>query len=157
MVSEQVKPDNVTYFTIIQGCLILDRQSFALDLLKEALDMPALKQCQASNSQFTQQQKNTLNQMIYNLMFDENNQTAVKRYSDLVYIMNKLGFQACSVSAGSDKENEPAQASAFKLSSQPFVPKTGPNESSVRSPLVDLHALPQSLQSEQNNTCWAVS
>jgi len=99
--------------------------------------------------------------MIYNLMFDENNQTAVKRYSDLVYIMNKLGFQTCSVSTRNNKENDPAHSSntsAFKLSSQPFVPKSTSSDNSVRSPLVDLQALPQPFQdSSSSQPSWNVN
>ena len=37
MVSENIQPDNVTYYTIIQGCLVQNQQGYALDLLVEAI------------------------------------------------------------------------------------------------------------------------
>jgi hypothetical protein len=37
MLSEGIAPDNVTYYTIIQGCLVQDRQDTALDFLLETL------------------------------------------------------------------------------------------------------------------------
>jgi hypothetical protein len=37
MITDGISADNVTYFTIIQGCIYQDKQDFALNLLLEAI------------------------------------------------------------------------------------------------------------------------
>jgi hypothetical protein len=37
MIVDGISPDNVTYFTLIQGCMYQGKQDFALDLLLEAI------------------------------------------------------------------------------------------------------------------------
>ena len=39
MIQDGVKPDNVTYYTLIQGSLTLYQHDYALDLLKEAIQI----------------------------------------------------------------------------------------------------------------------
>lgn len=94
MVQENIQPDNVTYFTIIQGCLVQNQQGYALDLLIEAIHKSQAHQnlkkhhLQQFKFQFSAQQKQTLYHLLKNLMIDENNFTALKRYNDLNFVLS---------------------------------------------------------------------
>lgn len=88
MIADGISPDNVTYFTIIQGCMYQGMQDFALNLLLEAIHYQKSKrQNRQFKIAFTPQQSSQLCYLIKNLMLDENNKTAVKRYKDLNTIL----------------------------------------------------------------------
>ena len=148
MVLDGVKPDNVTYYTLIQGSLTQNQQNYALDLLKEAMQISQSFKATSGNvkTEFTDIQKSTLLQIIKNLMLDENNLTAVNRYSDLVFIMKSLDPYS-----EMDKENSYNVVGHLKVHSKPFIPfghskteKSSVKDIENRSPLVDLLSVPAS-------------
>ena len=77
MISEGISPDNVTYYTLIQGCLTLDQQDFALNILKEAI----------FKSKFTETQSQILYQLLKTIMIDECNTVAITRFHELDQVL----------------------------------------------------------------------
>jgi len=122
MLSEGIAPDNVTYYTIIQGCLVQDRQDTALDFLLETLQkntrttahnflVTDSKRHQLAEFQFAPKQLQILYNLIKSILVDENNKTAIKRYNDVEFILREMEKQIYSnqnsqkFHRAADKEN----------------------------------------------------
>jgi hypothetical protein len=122
MLSEGIAPDNVTYYTIIQGCLVQDRQDTALDFLLETLQKNTQimaqnflaadsKRHQLAEFQFAPKQLQILYNLIKSILVDENNKTAIKRYNDVEFILREMEKQIyCNQNSqkfhrAADKEN----------------------------------------------------
>jgi hypothetical protein len=106
--------------------------------------------------------------MINSLMLDEKNVTAVSRYGDLVQILGKLDDGsfggACMIERVNMANPSLRETTRLQVGSKPFIPKkkTGlekensqpaflnSNKAPLRSPLIDLHEVPNSLFSDAN-------
>lgn len=107
MISEGISPDNVTYYTLIQGCLTLNQQDFALNILNEAIQ----------KSKFTESQSQILYQLLKNIMIDEYNMVAINRFYELDQVL--MHFQS-QLSTFDNKENHEGHHQLYHNQTQPL-------------------------------------
>jgi hypothetical protein len=144
MVLSGCLPDNVTYYTLVQGCLIQGRQEYALDLLLQAIYKNIQQPYKPKNKMpcFSLQQSQVINSLLQKLMLDENNQTAISRYRDLDFIFNYLDeimHPYSQIDAFEDQENFcfANYPSTFKVNFSSKYEQEIP-VSEIRAPLVAL-------------------
>lgn len=93
MLKEEIQPDHVTYFTLIQGCLLQKKHDYAIDLFLQVIKSSSKnannfgKASYSQKIEFTSQQQAFLYSILKRMVIDENNEVAVKRYGDVNTIL----------------------------------------------------------------------